>query len=129
MTRILPLVLIALFGCSSCTATQIKEDVHHGVTVGIDCAKTDLGQIVKDNGLSILGDVVQIVLKGGEGWQAELDHLGALFGDAAEACAVKAVLAMFDSQPSTAFGAGPTPASRARGFLTEKAWVFVPAAQ
>ena len=92
----------------------------------IDCGKQDLGQLVGDHGLTLLGEVAQIVAAGGDGWQDALTKLGTTVGNDALACAVKAVSTVFASAPT---GQQTTheseSATRASATITKHGWRFV----
>ena len=122
--RLLALVLacaLAVPGCSwfDSNAKTVEQSA-------IDCARADIGQLVGDQGLTLLGEVAQIVAAGGDGWQDALTKLATTVGNDALACAVKAVSTVFASRPtgqqSTVESASAT---RASSFIASKHWKYV----
>jgi len=121
--------LLALVSCVLLTSSGCSWFESNAKTVeqsAFDCAKADIGQLVGDQGLTLLGDVAQIVAAGGDGWQDALTKLGTTVGEEALACAVKAVSTVFASKPtgqqSTAESAQAT---RASASIAAHHWKYV----
>ena len=70
--------------------TVVKTDL-------IDCAKADLGQNVKETGVSLLMTVVAIIASGGTNWSADLSALESKYTTDAVACAEKIAGDLFKS--------------------------------
>lgn len=87
----------------------------------IDCTKQNIGQELKDEGMSLLGKVAIVVESGGDGWQNVLEQLMRDVGTDAVACAVEAV----DTVLTPPKGAAATPGKmRTTQEIREKGWRF-----
>ena len=118
------LSLVATFGLTSCS--KAKTDIKQAGQVFIDCSKADISQAVATDGTSLLGAVAQIILAGGDGWQAALEQIGKTVGEDALACATKAVesilVAHGDGSPTTSVSPAE---ARAIAFLqAHPSWKF-----
>lgn len=85
-------------GCQH-SGTIIKNDL-------IDCGRQDLGQTVKEAGVSLLMTVVGILVQGGTNWRQDLSSLGGEYGSDAVSCAVKIASDLFKNATGTGSDAG-----------------------
>lgn len=107
LTSLLLVVALAAptVGCQH-SGTIIKNDL-------IDCGRQDLGQTVKEAGVSLLMTVVGILVQGGTNWRQDLSSLGGEYGSDAVSCAVKIASDLFKNATSTGSGSGSSAPSTA----------------
>lgn len=129
MKKITALVAAAALALSLTSCTQVKNA---GPAL-VDCAKTDIGQIIGPGGLTLLTQVAAILMAGGQGWQTALEGLGEQAGVDALACAVQAVELVLGAQaPATGSGSGASTSEseysgavqRARQYHALKGWHY-----
>lgn len=122
--RLLALVLACALAVPGCS--WFESNAKTAEQALIDCGKQDLGQLVGDQGLTLLGDVAQLIAAGGDGWQDALSKLALTVGDDALACAVKAVSTVFASAPTGQQTTHESEAAmRASSTISKHGWRFV----
>jgi hypothetical protein len=101
LTSLLVVVALAAptVGCGSHAGTIVKNDL-------IDCGKQDLGQTVKEAGVSLLMTVMGILVQGGTNWRQDLSALGGEYGSDAVSCAAKIAADLFKNATGTDTGSG-----------------------
>jgi hypothetical protein len=122
------LVSLSLVSFLACTAQQ-KTEIKAGGQALIDCAKADLWQIVKDDGMTLLAKVAAILFSGSSSWKSDLGALAAqtgsqagsqALGDAVD-CAVRAVQVATTATPSNTAATAMSPvAAKAAEWLSGK---------
>lgn len=108
---------VALLGCGSSQATQIRA-------TAFNCATVDIGRTIPDIGMTVFQDVMAIIQAGASGWATQLETIGAKYGEDALACAAKAAYDALSAHPSGAQGAPDNAALRAQTYIEAKAFKF-----
>lgn len=87
------IVIIALLvSCGSRPPTPYEQD-------WLDCVGVDINQVVPEVGLTLVGEILQIVEAGSDGWKDALANMFLKYGEKTAACALKAAYDAISQHP------------------------------